>query len=69
MEDTPGKTPVKPRLGKFVDVYSPEHLNLTPRNVCIFFFLLKSDIDIISEVFVFTAFYLPLLTYFTVAEA
>ncbi|XP_037867078.1 PAS domain-containing serine/threonine-protein kinase [Bombyx mori] len=24
-------TPVKPRLGRFVDVYSPEHLNLTPK--------------------------------------
>ncbi|XP_063827723.1 PAS domain-containing serine/threonine-protein kinase [Ostrinia nubilalis] len=32
IEDTPGWTPVKPRLGRFVDVYSPEHLNLTPRN-------------------------------------
>ncbi|CAK1601725.1 unnamed protein product [Parnassius mnemosyne] len=29
--DTPNLTPVKPRLGRFVDVYSPEHLNLTPK--------------------------------------
>ncbi|XP_050342738.1 PAS domain-containing serine/threonine-protein kinase [Nymphalis io] len=25
-------TPVKPRLGRFLDVYSPEHLNLTPKD-------------------------------------
>ncbi|CAH0724620.1 unnamed protein product, partial [Brenthis ino] len=24
-------TPVKPRLGRFLDIYSPEHLNLTPK--------------------------------------
>ncbi|CAB3239719.1 unnamed protein product [Arctia plantaginis] len=24
-------TPVKPRLGRFLDVYSPEHLNITPK--------------------------------------
>ncbi|XP_013176984.1 PREDICTED: PAS domain-containing serine/threonine-protein kinase [Papilio xuthus] len=29
--DTPIVTPVKPRLGKFFDVYSPEHLNLSPK--------------------------------------
>ncbi|XP_013149578.1 PREDICTED: PAS domain-containing serine/threonine-protein kinase [Papilio polytes] len=29
--DTPIVTPVKPRLGKFFDIYSPEHLNLTPK--------------------------------------
>ncbi|XP_041975737.1 PAS domain-containing serine/threonine-protein kinase [Aricia agestis] len=29
--DTSGFTPIKPRLGKFFDVYSPEHLNLTPK--------------------------------------
>ncbi|XP_068626475.1 PAS domain-containing serine/threonine-protein kinase [Battus philenor] len=28
---TPTVTPVKPRLGRFFDIYSPEHLNLTPR--------------------------------------
>ncbi|KAL4713819.1 hypothetical protein ACJJTC_015473 [Scirpophaga incertulas] len=32
IEDTPGRTPVRPRLGRFVDDYSPEHLNLTPKN-------------------------------------
>lgn len=26
-------TPVKPRLGRFLDVYSPEHLNITPKPV------------------------------------
>ncbi|XP_053615608.1 PAS domain-containing serine/threonine-protein kinase [Plodia interpunctella] len=31
LADTSELTPVKPRLGRFVDVYSPEHLNLTPR--------------------------------------
>ncbi|XP_026497091.1 PAS domain-containing serine/threonine-protein kinase isoform X1 [Vanessa tameamea] len=25
-------TPVKPRLGRFLDAYSPEHLNLTPKH-------------------------------------
>ncbi|KAH9631544.1 hypothetical protein HF086_004705 [Spodoptera exigua] len=29
--DSSSLTPVKPRLGRFVDVYSPEHLNITPR--------------------------------------
>ncbi|KAJ0182722.1 hypothetical protein K1T71_002091 [Dendrolimus kikuchii] len=29
--NTPDTTPVKPKLGRFVDVYSPEHLNITPR--------------------------------------
>ncbi|XP_026319661.1 PAS domain-containing serine/threonine-protein kinase [Hyposmocoma kahamanoa] len=29
--DTSILTPIKPRLGQFGDVYSPEHLNLTPR--------------------------------------
>ncbi|CAH2050069.1 unnamed protein product, partial [Iphiclides podalirius] len=29
--DSPTVTPVKPRLGRFFDVYSPEHLNLTPK--------------------------------------
>ncbi|XP_031768886.2 PAS domain-containing serine/threonine-protein kinase isoform X1 [Galleria mellonella] len=29
--DTSNLTPVKPKLGKFIDVYSPEHLNLTPK--------------------------------------
>ncbi|RVE43908.1 hypothetical protein evm_011419 [Chilo suppressalis] len=30
--ESPSCTPAKPRLGKFVDVYSPQHLNLTPNN-------------------------------------
>ncbi|CAH0767461.1 unnamed protein product [Diatraea saccharalis] len=30
--ETPDCTPAKLRLGKFGDVYSPEHLNLTPKN-------------------------------------
>lgn len=29
--DSSSLTPLKPRLGRFVDVYSPEHLNLTPK--------------------------------------
>ncbi|KOB77094.1 Uncharacterized protein OBRU01_04143, partial [Operophtera brumata] len=29
--DSPSVTPVKPRLGLFGDVYSPQHLNLTPK--------------------------------------
>ncbi|CAF4863394.1 unnamed protein product [Pieris macdunnoughi] len=28
---TPNVTPIKPRLGRFVDFYSPEHLNITPK--------------------------------------
>ncbi|CAK1544486.1 unnamed protein product [Leptosia nina] len=31
LTNTPSVTPIKPRLGRFVDVYSPEHLNLTPK--------------------------------------
>lgn len=31
--DSSSLTPVKPRLGRFVDVYSPEHLNIIPRPV------------------------------------
>ncbi|CAH0592247.1 unnamed protein product [Chrysodeixis includens] len=31
VSDSSSLTPVKPRLGRFVDVYSPEHLNITPR--------------------------------------
>ncbi|KAG7310767.1 hypothetical protein JYU34_003578 [Plutella xylostella] len=29
--DSSNVTPTKPRLGKFLDVYSPQHLNLTPK--------------------------------------
>lgn len=31
--DTGDRTPTKPRLKRFVDIYSPEHLNLTPKAV------------------------------------
>ncbi|CAH2215627.1 jg2136, partial [Pararge aegeria aegeria] len=29
--NTDDLTPQKPRLGRFLDIYSPEHLNLTPK--------------------------------------
>ncbi|XP_061385658.1 PAS domain-containing serine/threonine-protein kinase isoform X2 [Danaus plexippus] len=40
--DSLGFTPIKPRLRRFVDVYSPEHLNLTPKP--------KQKLDLVSNV-------------------